>query len=272
MFGMVVWSGTAYADDASAEDARTDEPVSEADPTTKPMSGDGVPPQSANLWDIPGPSFGLGFSFYFAVDGIDSDWDDELIRFGRPELIPVVGDLGTRVHAYFEGFELSLVGGLLFDVRDSGGDPRTSLLAGSVFGELSYDLFRAAILTVGPSFGVGWTRSSFCVAGDPRPVEEAAPTFRQVLAAPGDSTCMHADAMLVRPGLVIGVAGHLSDSGADSVGFFNLRPTYSFVVEQTAYSVDGIQDFEGPTLPHPSIGVALEVGLTFGAGPRMTGI
>lgn len=247
--------------------ARAAEPVTEA-----PAAGDGVPRQPFDLWKLPAPSFGGGFALAFGLDGLSSAWSDELKRAGRPDIIGLAGDIGARVFIQLEGFELSLNGNLLFDSEDSSGDPSTSGLLGTVFGEVSYDAARSAILTIGPSFGVGWVRSSFCAAGDATPVPASSSTFRRVLASPGpEGTCLSADALLLRPGLVIGVALPLMDVPDGNVGFFNMRPSYSFVAGQSKYSAEGHAPFEGPTLPHPAFGVTFEVGITFGEGQRATG-
>ncbi len=52
----------------------------------------------------------------------------------------------------------------------------------------------------------------------------------------------------------------------------NLRPAYAIPVSQSDYSLVGSDDFSGPTPPHASFSVTLEIGLLFGAGARTTGL
>lgn len=247
--------------------ARADAPVTEA-----PAPGDGVPHQEIDVWKLPAPSVGAGFAMAFGLDGVSSGWSEWLARAERPDVVGLMGDVGARGFIQFEGLELSLNANLLFDDSE-GEEPTTTGLAGTVFAELSYDAARSLFLTIGPTFGVGWMRSSFCVGGEPALTPESAPTFRQVLGNPGaQGTCLSADALLLRPGVVIGVALPLLDVPDGNVGFFNVKPSYSFVAQQSKYTADGHAPFEGPTLPHPAFGVTFEVGFTFGEGNRATGI
>jgi hypothetical protein len=247
--------------------AVADEPVTEA-----PAPGDGIPRTEPDLWSLPAPSVGTGFAFSFGLDGLSSGWDEQLARIGRPEVIDVAGNVGLRAFVQFEGIELSLNANLL-EASSSSDEPATGGLAGTVFGEIAYDAARSLLLNIGPSFAVGWMRSSFCAAGEPSPIGSDAPMFRRALASPNvDGACLSADALLVRPGLVLGVALPLFDVPDGNVGFFNLRPSYSFVARQSKYESEGFAPFNGPALPHPSLSVSIEVGLTFGGGTRVTGL
>ena len=64
----------------------------------------------------------------------------------------------------------------------------------------------------------------------------------------------------------------LTDAVDGDVGFFNVRPSYSFLAQQSKYTADGFAPFDGPTLPHPGFGFAFEFGITFGTGRRTTGL
>jgi hypothetical protein len=248
--------------------ALADEPITEA-----PAPGDGVPRQEVDVWQLPAPSVGGGFALAFGLDGVSSGWSDWLARAQRPDVVGVMGDIGARAFIQFEGLELSLNANLLFNDNEGSEEPATTGMAGTVFAELSYDAARSLFLTIGPTFGVGWLRSSFCVSGDATPVPASASTFRQVLAAPGrQGSCLSADALLFRPGVVVGVALPLMGVPDGNVGFFNVKPSYSFVAQQTEYTADGHKPFAGPTLPHPAFGVTFEVGFTFGEGYRTTGL
>ena len=247
--------------------ALADAPVTEA-----PAAGDGVPRQEVDLWKLPAPALAGGFAFAFGLDGVSSAWSEPLARAGRPDVTGILGDIGVRTFIQLQGLELSLAANLLFDDTE-GEEPVTSGLAGTVFAELSYDAARSAFLTIGPSFGVGWLRSSFCVSGDATTVPASASAFRHVISAPGaEGTCLSADALLLRPGVVVGVSLPLTDAADGSLGFFNVKPSYSFVAQQTAYTAEGHAPFAGPTLPHPAFGVSFEVGVTFGEGQRTTGL
>lgn len=248
--------------------ALADAPVTEA-----PAPGDGVPRQEIDVWKLPAPSVGGGFAFVFGLDGLSSGWSEWLARAKRPDVVGIAGDIGARAFFQFEGLELSLNANLLFDDTEGREEPVTTGMAGTVFAELSYDAARSLFLTIGPTFGVGWLRSSFCVSGDTTTVPDSAGTFRHVLADPGpQGACLSADALLLRPGVVVGVALPLLDVPDGNVGFFNVKPSYSFVAQQTKYTTDGHAPFEGPTLPHPAFGVTFEVGFTFGEGQRVTGL
>lgn len=279
-------------DDEGYEDDDCDCGPPEAAPaavTPPSMPGDGGPnvstgsngktPQQEfdDAYKVPDPQIAFGLSVSLGVDALTNrgEWNAELARVGRPDLIDVGGELGARMSIFLEGFELALDVGLVFDARDHSAPPATSLLGGTAMAELSYDFLRSSLFTLGPSLGTGVFHSQICVGGaGASPAPEGAPPFQRVLADAGEEACLGSDALLIRPGLVFGIMAIDPGEGDRPGVFMNLRPTYSFLAKGSQVSLDGssMPEFDGPSPVHPGFALDLEIGFLFGVGARKSGL
>lgn len=222
--------------------------------------------------DYVDPAFAFGASVSTAVDVVSDReaWNSILESNGHEGVPTVLGDVGFRLSLYVHGFEISFMPAGLF--HTSSEEYGTSMGGASLMTEVTYDAFRRQLFTLGPSIGAGWYQSNVCMQSGPTaqtPTE--GPFFDQIVANPGKESCLEAESFVVRGGLVAGIVIPTPFLGFDGTGFFNLRPTVAWPVWSSEYTVSG-QDqfgsFEGPSPPHPSFAISLELGFILGSGQR----
>jgi hypothetical protein len=194
------------------------------------------------------------------------EWNRELASAGYEKLDPFTGEIGARLSFNYHGLVLGASGAYGLTVSDGEGKREVSLA--SLFFEAGYDIAPSSWLTLEPSAGFGWVRSSFCFMAqpdDPVPTPVGSP-IGQILRAPGRETCLEADTAAARVGFLIGIRSP-EDGAALLAG---IRPTFTVPFAQSAYRVrnEGLPPIAGPDTPSVTFMVNVEVGLGFGAGRR----
>jgi hypothetical protein len=190
-------------------------------------------------------------------------WNRELVAGGYSQVGAFAADMGGRLAVQLHGLELSAVPLVGFTKSEGVGVSTTSL-----FAEVAYDVHHSSFLTLAPSFGLGWVRSSVCFfgdAGEAAPAPEGSP-IAQIMRAPGRETCLDADSAALRVGFAVGIAG----GGDGGLLFARVRPTFTLPLATSGYASSdaGLPPFAGPSAPHVAFAVNVEVGFGVGGGRR----
>ncbi len=263
--------------------ALLDASIARADGGAVPVKSQGTvavaknqPPETDEL----DPAWAFGVAGTLGVDAISErgPFDRELTSFGRAPVPVVAVEMGGRFSAFVHGLELSVAPSAVLtpEPRDRG---QTYYRAFRFFGDLSYDLWRAQVFTIGPSLGVGWMHSDVCFPGDPASASSTdGPLFHQVVANPGAGACLATSSWIVRTGAVVGFMVPTPMRLGSATMYTNARPMFEwpFVAKDSPYALgptytregSSLPPFEGPTAPHPSFTFMLELGFLYGAGAR----
>ncbi len=230
--------------------------------------------------DEPDPAWAFGVAGTIGVDVISErgPFDRELTAYGRAPIPVGAVEMGGRFSAFIHGLELSVTPSAILTPgpRDEG---HTYYRAFRFFGDLSYDLWREQIFTIGPSLGVGWMHSDVCFPGDPAAAPSTDGTlFHQIVANPGAGACLATSSWIVRAGAVVGFMAPTPMRLGDATLYANARPMieWPFVTKDSDFALgptytregSSLPPFEGPTAPHPSFTFMLELGILYGAGQR----
>ncbi|MBL9025429.1 MAG: hypothetical protein JNL21_24755 [Myxococcales bacterium] len=214
-------------------------------------------------------AYGAALSLYSGMGVLTrrSEWNRQLVSTGYEPLDPFTGELGARLALSYNGAVLGVSGAYGMTVSD--GEGRRELSLGSLFVEGGYDLARTSWLTIQPSAGLGWVRSSFCFMAQPGDAvpPPVGPPIAQILRAPGRRTCLDTDTAAARVGFLLGVRA--TEDGAALLA--GIRPTFSVPFAQSAYRVrdEGLPPIAGPDAPPVTFMVNVELGLGVGFGRRV---
>lgn len=214
-------------------------------------------------------AYGAALSLYSGMGVLTrrSEWNRQLVSTGYEPLEPFTGELGARVALSYNGAVLGVSGAYGMTVSD--GEGRRELSLGSLFVEGGYDFAQASWLTIQPSAGLGWVRSSFCFMAQPDDAvpPPVGPPIAQILRAPGRRTCLDTDTAAARVGFLLGVRA--TEDGAALLA--GIRPTFSVPFAQSAYRVqdEGLPPIAGPDAPPVTFMVNVELGLGVGFGRRV---